>query len=270
MAQLSGQFNYHLGKLEGMYVTKSETGYSLRPEGLKLVGTVIAGTGRGASLESAVIDPPVLCAERKRRSCMRTVGSIRSARTVKVVWGAPGHPKGSLFGEPFPPAAVADRTPEEIFAAGVFRLLEVIEMKRGRLCPRCSGVIDQTVEVCETHEGEGSDPCDACGYTTEVRVKWVCTVCKYRGGSSPASTMISHPAVVAFYEDLGIDIWFDGHDFDQAKEVLGRIRSHQNELISMDPLRIQVTVTVDDDELRLTLDENLRVLDTSEQTTDKD
>lgn len=266
-ARHSGQFNYHLGKLEGMYVTKSESGYSLRPEGLKLVGTVIAGTGRGASLESSVIDAPCpLCGA--RTAVMFEDGWLYQVCTECEggLGGTPGHPKGSLFGEPFPPAAVAGRSPEEIFAAGVFRLLQVIEMKRGRLCPRCSGMVNQTVEVCETHDSERGAPCEACGHTTEVRVKWICSVCKYRGGSSPASTLISHPAVVAFYDDHGIDLWFDSHDFERAKEVLGRIRSHQNELISTDPLRIQVTVTVDDDELRLTIDENLRVLDTSEQT----
>lgn len=269
--QDSGQFNYHLGKLEGMYVSKTESGYSLRPEGLKLVGTVIASTGRGNTLEPSEIDVRCFLCEAPT-AIMYQDGWLYQVCTECEggLGGLPGNPPGALFGEPFPPAAIGDRTPEEIFAAGVFRLLQVLEMKRGLLCPRCSGVVNQTVEVCEPHEGDRGDPCQACGYTTAARVNWVCTVCKYRGGSSPASTMIGHPAVVAFYEDHGIDVWFDSNDFDGAKEVLGRLRSHQNEIISSDPLRIQAIVTLGDDELRLTLDENLSVLSISEQTTDSD
>lgn len=43
----------------------------------------------------------------------------------------PDYPSGTLFSEPFPPAAIATRTPEAIFAAGVFRLFHVMTMKMG-------------------------------------------------------------------------------------------------------------------------------------------
>lgn len=257
----SGQFNYHLGKLEGPYVRKTESGYALTPMGLKLVGTVIAGTGRGGSREEQPIDYDCdLCgaptAIRYEEGwlfhvCTECEGGIGRD---------PEYPTGTLFAEPFPPAALANRTPEETFAAGVLRLFQVMAMKMGGLCPRCSGLVERTVGVCEEHAAEGV--CDACGFTSPVRIHWVCSVCKYRGGSSPAGAMISHPTVVSFYHDHGVEVGYGINDFEQAKQVLRLMRAHEDELVSTDPLRVVVTVTQGDETLRLTLDESMAVIET--------
>lgn len=255
----SGQFNYHLGKLDGPYVRKTDDGYALTPMGLKLVGTVIAGTGRGATLKEQPIDYDCdLCgaptAIRYEDGWLYHVCSECEGGLGRD----PDYPTGTLFAEPFPPAALENRTPEETFAAGVLRLFQVMAMKMGGLCPRCSGLVERTVSVCEDHEAEGT--CETCGYATPVRIHWVCSVCKYRGGSSPAGAVISHPAVVSFYHDHGVEVGYDLNEFEQAKRVLKLNRAHENELVSGDPVRVAVTVRYGDDELRLTLDERMDVV----------
>lgn len=259
--QDSGQFNYHLNKLEGPYVRKTDGGYVLQPTGLKLVGTVIAGTGRGGTLERTVIDYDCdLC-------------GAPTAITYEDGWlfhictecdgglgGMAEYPPGALFGEPFPPAALENRTTEEIFAAGVLRLLQVMAMKMGELCPRCSGLVERTVSVCEDHAPTAEGACEACGFPTAVRILWVCSVCKYRGGSSPAGAMVMHPAVVAFYHDHGVDLGSGVNEFERAKGGLKLLRGHREELRSTGPLRVDVVVPHDGDELRLTLDESMNVV----------
>ena len=44
------QFNYHLDKLVGVFVDSTDGGYRLRPVGLNLVQTLIAGTGQGGNV----------------------------------------------------------------------------------------------------------------------------------------------------------------------------------------------------------------------------
>jgi hypothetical protein len=257
----SGQFNYHLSKLEGPYVRKTGEGYGLQPLGLKLVGTVIAGAGRGGTLERTEIDYDCdLC-------------GAPTAITYEDGWlfhvctecdgglgGRSEYPRGALFGEPFPPAALENRTVEEIFAAGVLRLLQVMAMKMGGLCPRCSGVVERTVAVCEDHAPTADVACGACGFPSRARIRWVCTVCKYRGGSSPAGAMVMHPAVVAFYHEHGVDFGSGINEFGRAKQALKLMRNHREELRSTDPLRLDVVIAYDGDELRLTLDERMEVV----------
>lgn len=257
----SGQFNYHLNKLEGPYVRKTDEGYLLQPLGLKLVGTVIAGTGRGGTLERTEIDYDCdLCGAPTAIAyddgwlfhvCTECEGGLG---------GLAEYPRGALFGEPFPPAALENRTTEEIFAAGVLRLLQVMAMKMGGLCPRCSGVVERTVAVCEDHDPTGEGACEACEFSSEVRIRWVCTVCKYRGGSSPAGAVVVHPAAVAFYHDHGVNLGWEVNEFERAKEALKLMRGHREELRSTDPLRVDVIVTYGGDELRLTLDEAMNVV----------
>lgn len=51
-----GQFNYHLGKLEGHFIEKTDDGYELRTDGEQPVGTGIAGTG----IDAPTLDPTEL------------------------------------------------------------------------------------------------------------------------------------------------------------------------------------------------------------------
>lgn len=260
----SGQFNYHLGKLEGRYVDKTDAGYSLRPVGLKLVQTVIAGAGAKVTLEPTEIDMQCdFCGA-------PTAVAYQDGWLYQLCTGCPGafgqqegYPEGILLAEPFPPAAVRDRAPEELFAAGVFMLVQVFGMKMGELCPTCSGVIEASLKVCEEHVAGSGEVCAACGNISGIRIKWTCSVCKYRGSSSPGGAMLTHPAVVAFYHDRGVDIGFGLNDFERAKQVLTLIRNHDQELLSTDPLRVVVTVPYEGDELRLTLDEELTVIEST-------
>lgn len=258
----SGQFNYHVRKLEGQFVSKTDDGYHLRPLGLKLVQTIIADADRTAHIDAVPVD--VDC----------SLCGAPTAITYQDGWlyhhctecdGAFGfdhdHPSGVLFGEPLPPSALANRTPEEVFAAGVFRLFQVLTMKVGGLCPVCSGVIESTVSVCGAHESEPGTPCSECGNVSAVRITWVCSVCKYRGSASPAGIVGLHPAVIAFYHDRGVDLGYTINSFEEARQAMALLQGADQTIVSTDPLRVRVTVRYAGDELSLLLDKTMTVIE---------
>jgi hypothetical protein len=258
----SGQFNYHLGKLEGAFVRRTDDGYRLLPVGLELVQTVVAGIASDAALPRTELELPChLCGA-------PTELTFEEGWLYHVCTACEGGlgaydwcPDGALFAEPFPAAALLGRTPEEVFAAGVARLLQAVTSKVGGLCPRCSGAIETSIHVCENHEATPGEPCAACGTPHEVRVAWSCSICKYFGASAPALAAVAHPEVAAFYHDHGVDVGCKVGGFEEARRVLELLRAHEQRLVSTDPLRVRVTVRHGEDALSVTLDEGLRIVD---------
>jgi hypothetical protein len=257
-----GNFDYHLDRLVEGFVRRTDDGYELAPVGLKLVQTVIAGTAERATFEPAELDAP--CHRCGASTALCYENGWLYHRCTDCARGLPEHPEsapeGVLFGQPFPPAALENRTPEELFAASVFRLVQVVTMKDGGLCPRCSGVVESSLDICDAHDPGPDGPCPACGRAAALRVRWVCTVCKYAGGGPPGATVLSHPDVVAFYRDHGVDV-VAPNDFESARRVLTLLREHESDLRSTDPVRIRVTIRCGGDELALTLDGELEVLE---------
>lgn len=260
----SGQFNYHLDKLRDHYIRKTNDGYKLRPFGLKLIQTVIGGVGRDVTLERSEIDVPCpLCDGgtaityydgRLYHFCTDCEGGGS---------GREGAPDGMLFAEQLQPAGLSNRTPEEVFAAGRFGLNQIQTLLAGGLCPRCSGVVETSVNVCDDHTLTDDGGCSACGNRSKIRVQWICSVCKNDGFSSPKGVVLFHPAVIGFYHDHGIAVGgYTSNDFETSKQF--RVFDHEQELVSRDPLRILVTVRYDDDELRLVLDQGLNVVEITE------
>jgi hypothetical protein len=260
-----GQFNYHLGKLTGQFVRKTEDGYELHPSGLHLVQTIIAGTG----MQKATIPQTEIGSE-----CLRcgapTAISYRDGWLYYVCTecegffsGSSGQPEGILFSQAFPPAGLSNRSLEDVFVAGVFRLLQAFSMEMGGVCPRCSGVIATTFEICEDHDSPPDEVCHRCQRQYDIAIKWACTVCKYRGVAPPSVVAMVHPAVVAFYHDHGIDVGYTIDDFESSKRLLTLLRDHEQELLSTDPVRVLVTIRYRGDELQLTFDEAMHVVERS-------
>ena len=258
-----GQFNYHLSKLTGQFVHKTDRGYELHPAGLHLVQTVIAGTG----MKMATIPPTEIGA-----TCLRC--GAPTAMSYQDGWlyyfctecegfvrGGTGQPEGILFSQAFPPAALSNRTLEEVFAAGVSRLLQAFVTKMGGICPRCAGKVASTFEICEAHEPLPGEVCPTCQRQFEVAVKWACTICKYRGQAPPCVAAVIHPAVCAFYHDHGVDIGYTIDSFESSQQILTLMRDHEQELVSVDPARVLITIRYAGDELRLMFDEDMNVVE---------
>lgn len=262
----SGQFNYHLGKLEGKFVKKTDQGYELNPVGLQIVQTVIAGFGtKEATIQPTEIDAACFRCDAPTAICYEDGWLYYLCTECEGFFGRDtGRPGGIIFSQTFPPSALSNRTLEEVFAVAVFRLFQAFVMKMSGVCPQCSGVLESSFDICEGHETSPGKLCATCQREYEVAVKWVCTVCKYRGQAPPSVAAVVHPTVNAFYHDHGIDIGSTIDGFEKSHQVLAIVRRHEQELRSTDPAHVLVTIRHEGNELYPTFDEEMNIIDLGE------
>jgi len=260
----SGNFSYHLQKLEGHFVESTSDGYRLQQAGHKLVRTVIAGAGlTDTTLAPTKIDADCwICGE-------PLAIAYEDEHLYTVCNGCGGKfdtgdekPPGSVMGFAFEPAGLARPSAEGIFAASVFRAMQKFTMQMGGLCPDCSGPVDSSIHVCEDHDTDGI--CPNCGRRDELKTRWVCTICKNAGHGPPGANLVLHPRVLTFYANHGLEIGYNTTDFETIVRILGAMSSHQQELVSKDPPRVRVTIRYEGDELCLTVDDSLNVIDIEE------
>lgn len=262
----SGQFNYHLGKLEDRFVRKTENGYELRRTGRKLVQSIIAGTGiNEPTLEPTEIDAPC------PRCGAPTAITYDNAYVYQVCTECSGegdvgdeHPAGMLIGWTFEPTGLTNRTAEEVFTASTIKNFGRIAMRFEEICPECSGPVEWSLDICEEHEVPSLSECPNCGRADAILVRETCTVCKSGGYGSPGIKVLLHPAVISFFYERGVEIGFTGDtDYDDVIRTLALVEEFQEEVVSTDPPRVRITVYHDDDELVLTLDEDMNVVEVS-------
>lgn len=256
----TGNFTYHLEKLGEHFVRKTETGYELTRAGFTVVQTVIAGSvHRTPTFDVAKVDAV----------CQLCGGDIavsyhRSTDTVVIrCTECPGHwgeswPSGTIFAFDMPPAGLRDRSPDEVFRTILTWRSHRIETMVAGVCPVCAGTVDRSVGPCRDHDVEEGSPCQACGKRFQTVVSHVCTVCKEMIRLPIAGEVLFHPAVIAFFYDHGIEHRIGTWD------AIARAHGYEHTILSTEPLRLQVTFPCGEDELRITLDEDLTVLDVSE------
>lgn len=244
-----GQFNYHLKRLVGHFVRKTDDGYELQRAGHQVVQTVIAGTG---------IEDPAFDVTEVNRECTvcgaPTAITYHEERLFHVCtecegrFGARGQlPEGTLAAADIDPAGVTDREPEELLNASIIRGVCHLQSALKGVCDACSGPMESWLHVCDDHPAEGM--CPACERRYVVMARFRCPVCKHYRQFVPSCSwlVINHPAVVSFYYDHGIPLRYEGDvDLD-------------HELIARNPPRVRVTIRYEGDELALTLDEELSV-----------
>jgi len=270
----TGNFNYHLDKLVGHFVEEADDGYRLRNAGLKLVRATIAGAG----LEERTLPPTEI-----DMSCYRCGApveiSYENEHLYHVCTACEGNtgpnfaderPVGTLMMFDFDPAGLANRAPGDVFVAGTIKSLRDFGLLIRGICPECSGQIEESLHVCESHETPPGEVCPTCGTGDEVRVSYVCSVCKH-GDSYPVHAAVyDHPAVVAFCSRHGIEGTYALDDPGGCGALWDHLLKREYALLSEDPVRIRISVPGDGETLHLTLDRHLTVLDVTEEGRERD
>lgn len=255
-----GNFSYHLDQLEGRFITQhaDRGGYELLIPGLKLVRTVIAGTGlREAEIEPTRIDQPCpLCGATTSVSYREGVVFLCCTECAGM---APGlaDVDGALNAVYLAPAGVTDRTPEEVHAASVAASMHQVRSVFDGLCPNCAGAVDGRLAPCPDHDPTG---CARCGLRIGVRTHFQCRTCKYFVGGTPQRLALVHPAVEGFLDDHGVSTRVSPDDFETARRVYGLVYDLDLEVVAEDPPRVRVTAERDGDAVALTLDETASVV----------
>lgn len=257
-----GRLNYHLNKLTAHFIRRVEDGYELRETGRRIVRLLISG----ASIVESSIDPVeinapcVFCGAQIELSY--EAGWRYLTCTECNAQCVDSYPDGVLSMHEFPPSGVLHRTPEEIHEADMIwsnhRRASVVD----GICPDCAGPMPvASLRTCENHSPNPhpDEVCERCGSIFQTEVINRCGVCNSVWKMPMQFHLATHPAVVAFYYDHGVE--FDLAMYEHRAYFL----TYREEAVSEEPVRIRTTIPLDGDELRVTVDGELNVVDVSER-----
>jgi DNA-binding transcriptional ArsR family regulator len=254
----SGQFNYHLDKLTGRFIKRTDEGYTLRQTGESIVKTVIREAGFGSpTVETTEIDLP--CPHCDGQTAVRYENDwlYHVCTECRGTYTNDDVPEGCLSAHCLAPAACANRTPQELYALALFRLLQKVHQEMKGICPSCTGPVEQTLEICQEHDASGN--CDTCGQPDPIRASFECLICKEYATDIPLTyCLVFHPAVDSFYYDHGIILQPDFSEFTNVHRIYELLDS-KVELLTDDPVRARIMIAHDDEVLLLTLDGGLQV-----------
>lgn len=256
-----GNFRYHLGKLEGQFIRQREEreGYELRQPGLKLVRAVVAGAGvRDETREPTEIDQPCPLCDAPTAISYREGVVIQTCTECEGPTPERTETEGFLSAVPFEPAGLVGRTPGELRAASRVAAIRQTQAMFDGVCPTCSGAVDGWLDCCPDHSGEG---CERCGTRFVAWARFQCRVCKDHSTTSPKALTLLHPAGVAFYRDHDVSVRFRADDLASVTRGFELMDAHEMELASVDPSRVVVTAECEGDDLHLTFDETVAVVD---------
>ncbi|WP_440006520.1 winged helix-turn-helix domain-containing protein [Halomicrococcus sp. SG-WS-1] len=260
--QDGSQFTYHLDKLVGTFVRRTDDGYKLRGTGRAIVWAVIERAGvESPPFEASELDEP--CPYCGGSTVLRYEDAhlLVTCTECEGRFSIEGFPPGIVLLQTFSPAGLTGRAPEEILEAATIQRHHRHAMLFEGVCPRCAGSVASTLFWCGEHDPATGAVCRACGRRDRFLVRFTCAVCE-DGAQLPLSrAVVLHPVTKAFYYDCVIDEEFRVADFDGVPSIREAVRSHRPELVSEDPVRIRVTVSCDGDELHLTVDEAATVVD---------
>lgn len=260
----SGQFNYHLGELEGEFVERIDDGYKLNPTGDNVVMAIIGAIGfeeaafpaTEIDLECPICGAPTAIAYQDTRLyhlCTECDGN----------YDLDDYPAGMLANwESISDAALKDRTARAIHSAASLKGYHSYALAAAGVCQNCGGQIDNSLELCENHDPAPGGLCPECDRGDEVASLGVCGVCKFKLLGPVANAALHHPAVIAFYWEHGLELGHDPHD--TGRLSTNKRRNTDEELLSRNPPRVRVTFNHQGDEIELIYDEEMNVIEVNE------
>ena len=269
-ADNSAQFNYHLEKVVGSFIEKTDSGYTLRQPGRRVVEAVLSG----AVTAEPVLDrrpiewechfcgqSPIELEYREEQvgvyctACEGMYGGVAESEA-----GVPPAERNRLHYMHLPPAGVVDRSPEEVYlTASRWTNAETVTAGFG-ICPRCSARLDQSVVVCENHE-PGEALCPDCDRRYATLYRTTCTNCVYDAELIMVNKLLTNLDLRAFLIEHGMNPLYP------QSATFGRtFIGHEEDVRSVDPLEVRFTFTVDDDAITLTVDDSLDVVDVQRRT----
>lgn len=259
------QFNYHLNRLTEEFVQKTDAGYSLTESAEQLLHAVFAGTLRDrTAFRSKPVD--ATCDRCGEPLVIDYDEGIRYDRCTSCegFFPEPDFPPGTVSAAWCPPAGLLNRTPQEFYRENhiwtrhrIFSMLE-------DACPDCSGTVSTTFYMCEDHHVADGTPCEHCGMCgTGFEAMWlfVCDVCKYVMRSPGLAPILPSMTVRTFFFERGLDLeeCMDTGQRKRGFDVIERI-----EVVSEDPLEVEVLAELDGDRIEVTLDGEATVIDVTE------
>lgn len=257
-----GNLSYHLEKLDGQFIRQHADGegYEIRTTGLKFVRSIIAGAGvQDVTREVTEIDQACPFCDARTTISYQDGTVIHACSECEGAAPEQTEIDGLLGLVPFDPAGLTDRPPEGIRAASTVAALRGAQTLFDGLCPACSGPVDGWLEYCEDHVK--NEICGECGTKVVARGRFQCRICKNHKIDPLEGLALFHPAVVSFYDDHGVSTRVQADDIETVNRFYELMDGHEVTLVSEDPPRAEVAVDYAEDEMQLTFDDTLSVVD---------
>lgn len=256
----SSQFNYHLDRMVGHFVERTEDGYRLASAGRRVVEAVLSG---------AVTERPALGRTTVDEACPSCgapvaiewreggVGAFCSECAGRYGRENGSHEAGAgyLGRYPLPPAGLRDRDADEVLgAAWTWANLEILALASG-LCPRCSATVEWETELCEDHDA-GDGLCEACDGRYALSAQVACTNCILETGGEPVVGLVAETELLALLTGNGLNP-VSPASVHRVETVHG---DYEETVLSREPLRVRYTFAVGDERVSLTVDGDLSVV----------
>ncbi|MHB9288699.1 ArsR/SmtB family transcription factor [Halobacteriales archaeon Cl-PHB] len=231
----SGQFNYHLDKLTGTFVRKTDDGYELSHAGRTVVGGLLSGTyTMTREVDSIPLEEPCPFCGGDRTF------NYEAEQVVNDCEGC-----GFQLHYDVPPGVFAGYDPAEFPAVAERYMRILLYHCHHRICPYCEGrTVPSLVSLEATADHDWDDL---------PMVEYNCQRCAQEVKADPGTALFTHPAVVAFYHDHGVDVRTDSIMQFVATDT------DRTQFLDADRSRASVTFDAGDDALTLTVDADLEV-----------
>lgn len=238
----SGRFNYHLKKLTGLLVDRTDDGYELEAAAIRVLGAVFAGTYS----KTATLEPIPMGID-----CHECGGPVEARYDDGQVSVQCAECEVGYLDFVVPPGILHGREREELPEVFSKYVRSIARHAANGFCPFCLGPMvpalgDDTVE--ERGVVGGAYTCQRCDTTIRAMV---------------GAFLLDHPALVRFYDDHGIDVrttplW----EFDWLYDA------DASWYESSDPRTAAIAINMDGDALTLRVDENMHVVATAREPRD--
>lgn len=236
----SGQFNYHLQRLLGQFVDRTDDGYTLRPEGVTLYRLIRAGSfTRELRLEP--FDADFDC-----YFCGTAVEARYETGIFELVCPGCEYQYGKSR---LPPSAIDPDEPRAALALIDRYLRRNVVSLSGGVCPFCVNSLDIGFV-------SGADVWMESAAELDALVGYACDHCGNEHYLSVGLSLLYDSSLIAFFEDHGVDITATPHwelEFAMTDDAV-TVRQ-------TDPWEVSLEVSRGDETLVITVDDDLTVLE---------
>lgn len=240
-AEDSGRFNYHLSKLVGGLVEKTDDGYWLRVNGHLVYQALVAGTLTGDAATPS-FDTGAACedcgADLRAEYATDQIFFVRCEECERVYQHLE-----------FPARGVEDRSGRAALDAAVRYFNGQFAGLRRGVCPACAGRVDADLLAPDDADILAELLPDAAGFATLA-----CESCSLERIGTPDLVALTTPPAVGFFDWHGVNPY--AVSVPELDEYVVAVDVNENA-----PVSATVTFELDGERLRVTLDDSLAVAD---------
>lgn len=188
-----GQCHYHVDRLAGRFVDRTDEGYRLSSAGWRLAGAIVSG-GLTASLAPETVPAEGACSE-----CGGPLDAVVRPEGVSIEC----RDCGFVETDPDVPAAALAGRPSSELGQTIWQYVRRMEVDAAHdFCPNCEGSVQRAV----TTPSEDAAPDWFDGEAADAVVVTDCDHCGFWWHAMLPIAALVEPAVVAFYHEHEIDL----------------------------------------------------------------